>query len=204
MIDTYYIGGSPCSGKSTVAEKIAEQNGWYYFKVDDFLEKYTELGASRNYEICRKQMELSSEQIWMREPMVQCCEEIRFYEEIADFIEADLKQIKDCTAIITEGAAYLPAIMKKRQVSMNRYISIVPTKEFQVFHYQQREWIPYVLEGCSDMETAFANWMERDALFAEEVKQQCDQEGYLSIVNNGSLSIEEIEHMVFAHFGLEQ
>ena len=43
-INTYYIGGSPCSGKSTVAEIISEKYNLYYFKVDDFLEKYTKMG----------------------------------------------------------------------------------------------------------------------------------------------------------------
>lgn len=34
MTDIYYIGGSPCSGKSTVAEMIAEKYGFHYYKVD--------------------------------------------------------------------------------------------------------------------------------------------------------------------------
>lgn len=37
MIDTYYIGGSPCSGKSTIAEIPSKRYDLYYFKVDDFL-----------------------------------------------------------------------------------------------------------------------------------------------------------------------
>ena len=31
----YYIGGSPCSGKSTVAKVLAAQYGLVYFKSDD-------------------------------------------------------------------------------------------------------------------------------------------------------------------------
>ena len=40
MKEIYYMGGSPCSGKSTAAEILAERYGLYYFKVDDYLEKY--------------------------------------------------------------------------------------------------------------------------------------------------------------------
>ena len=36
MIDTYYIGGSSCAGKSTVAEMLSQKYDLYYFKVDDF------------------------------------------------------------------------------------------------------------------------------------------------------------------------
>lgn len=116
MIDTYYIGGSPCSGKSTVAELIAKKFDLYYFKVDDFLDRYTALGALKNYEICRKQKKLTTEQIWMREPELQCREELQFYEEIFEFVLQDLMINTGKLGIITEDAAYLPSLMKGRNV----------------------------------------------------------------------------------------
>ena len=42
--------------------------------------------------------------------------------------------------IITEGAAYLPELMKQSGVPGSRYISITPTKEFQVTHYRKRDY----------------------------------------------------------------
>lgn len=203
MINTYYIGGSPCSGKSTVAELIAKKFDLYYFKVDDFLDRYTALGALKNYEICRKQKELTTEQIWMREPKLQCKEELQFYEEIFEFVLQDLMISTGKSGMITEGAAYLPSLMKGRNVPENRYLSITPTREFQIFHYSQREWVPFVLEGCSNRQKAFENWMERDVLFAEKVRKQCEQEQYMSIVNDGTYSIEQLADIVAKHFGLE-
>ncbi len=50
--------------------------------------------------------------------------------------------------IITEGAAYTPKIIKK--YGIQEYITIIPTLEFQITHYKEREYVPYVLEGCSD------------------------------------------------------
>ena len=200
-MNTYFIGGSPCSGKSTVAEILAEKYDLYYFKVDDFLEAYTKMGASKGYEICKKQEDMGSEQIWMREPQLQCEEELTFYEEVFEFVMADLEKI-NAKGIITEGAAYLPRLMKKLGVSQDRYLSITPTKEFQVGHYSQREWVPYVLEGCSDKEMAFSNWMERDALFAKEVQRQCVEEEYVSIVNDGNIGVDEMVGMAATYFGL--
>ena len=71
-------------------------------------------------------------------------------------------------------------------------------------HYSQREWVPYVLQDCSDKEKAFENWMERDALFAKDVQRQCEENGYLSLVNNGEIGIDELVKMVETHFGLIQ
>lgn len=203
MIETYYIGGSPCSGKSTLAEMLAHKYNSNYFKVDDYLEEYTKEGALHGHPICMKQLEMNSEQIWMREPSLQCKEELLFYNEIFEYVLRDLKKISSNSAIITEGAAYLPGLMKKYSIPRNRYFSIVPSKEFQIYHYKQREWVPYVLNECKDKEKAFLNWMERDALFALSIYDQCKTEGFSSIINDGSLEIEKLLCILSQHFGLE-
>ncbi len=203
MTKIYWIGGSPCSGKSTIAEILSEKYGLYYFKVDDYLEKYINYGTLSNLEICTKQSKMNAEETWMREAALQCKEELQFYEEIFDFILQDLKAICDGKDILTEGAAYLPILMNKRNIPWNRYLSITPTKDFQINHYIQREWIYSVLDGCSDVQKAFENWMDRDCLFAEEVIKQCVENKYLSFVNNGQIDIKDLVKLVSVHFGLE-
>lgn len=203
MMNIYYIGGSPCSGKSTVAEILSEQYDLYYFKVDDFLDSYTKQGALKGYPVCRKQMELTPDQIWMRDPVLQCREELIYYGEVFEFIVRDLEQIKNINGVITEGAAYVPRLMRDAQIPGNRYISITPTKEFQLFHFRKRTFVPYILRGCSNMEKAFDNWMERDILFAGEVRKQCGETGYTSVINDGSMEIAEMADLVVSHFGLK-
>lgn len=203
-MNIYYIGGSPCSGKSTIAQRISERYGLSYFKVDDHLERYLKAGASGGKPACGRVQAMSPDQIWMREPLVQCEEELLIYREIFESILKDLEQTDCENGIITEGAAYLPELIKSVNVPVDRYISITPSKEFQIFHYSKREWIPYVLEGCSDKKKAFENWMDRDALFAEAVRKQCAEHGYVSVVNDGAEKIEKITDRVIAHFGLER
>ncbi|MBE5801661.1 MAG: hypothetical protein E7319_05165 [Clostridiales bacterium] len=198
----YLIGGSPCSGKSTIAMALSAKYDLHYFKVDDHLDKYIKMGAMDKKKCCTRVEKMTPEQIWMRDPLVQCEEELLIYEEIFDYILADLEKL-DCNAgIITEGAAYLPILAKRQSIPANRYISITPTKEFQVFHYKKREWVPYVLAECSDKAKAFENWMERDALFAKAVQQQCNELGYASLMNHGERSVDELVDSVAAHLGL--
>jgi len=203
MAKIYWIGGSPCSGKSTIAEIISNRYGLYYFKVDDYLEKYTNYGFLLNLEICRKQSIMNSEEIWMREAALQYKEELQFYDEIFDFILQDLETMCEGRDIITEGTAYLPNLMNKKDIAKDRYLAIIPTRNFQINHYIQREWIHSVLDGCSDFQKAFNNWMDRDSLFVEEVIRQCGENRYLSLVNNGKTSIKDLVEIVSAHFSLE-
>lgn len=202
MKNIFYIGGSPCSGKSTIAQIIADKYEFGYFKVDDYLDKYIKLGAKNCYDVCKKQCEFSSEEIWMRDSNIQCKEELVFYEEIFDFVINDLKKVQSKNGIITEGAAYLPNLMKMFNVQNDRYISIIPTEEFQLYHYKQRTWVWGVLEGCKDKNKAFNKWMKRDILFAKEVEERCIREEYNIIINNGDNSIDELVKQVEEQFKL--
>lgn len=201
MMNTYYIGGSPCAGKSTVAEILSRKYNLYYFKVDDFLDEYTKLGAQKGYPICKKTVTLTPEQIWMREPALQCMEKFEFYKEVFEYVLADIKKLYCENGIITEGAAYVPDLMKQSGVPCSRYLSITPAKEFQISHFRKREFVPYILEGCRDKEKAFCNWMDRDVLFAKEVQRQCEENKYLSIINDGGVGVDELVNRVAAHFG---
>lgn len=194
-----FIGGSPCSGKSTVAERISNEYGAYYFKVDDFLQKFIVMGAKKEYPTCKHIADMSYNEIWMRDPLIQCEEEFRIYEEISEFIFDYLEKI-DADFIITEGAAFTPGIMKK--YSPKYYVSLVPTPEFQIYHYKKREWIKYVLKDCSNKDIAFDNWMNRDILFAKQVKAECDDDGFVCIINDGKKSEDEMYCIIKKYLNL--
>lgn len=198
----YVIGGSPCSGKSTVAEALSRRFGLRYVKVDDSLDRYLRMAADAGKPCCARAVAMTPDEIWMRDPQVQCDEELAIYEEISEYVLADLQREAEGQDVITEGAAWLPVLAGRFGIPHERYISLTPDKAFQVRHYSQREWVPHVLEGCTDRAAAFANWMERDALFAKAVQQQCAAAGYVSVVNGGDVSVDELTARIASHFGL--
>lgn len=198
-MDIYYIGGSPCSGKSTVAEALAERYGLTHFKVDDHLEEFTARGAEMGLPVCQQILRMTADETWMRPPAVQCQEELDYYAEIAPFVAKKLHQLP-ASRVIAEGAAFLPGLMQG--VSPTRYIAIIPSREFQFSRYRQRPWVPHVLRECTDQAAAFANWMERDALFAESIREQCVKSGFTCLLTDGSVSPEARLDQVAAHFCL--
>lgn len=195
----YYIGGSPCSGKSTVAEALAEQYELAYFKVDEHLDDFISRGVAAGLPVCQRIRHMSADETWLRPPQVQCQEEFDFYAEIAPFVTEKLAAL-NAPHVITEGAAFLPCLAKDAA----HYIAITPSWEFQVSRYRERPWVPHVLRECSDKELAFANWMERDALFAEEVRRQCTQFRLPHILTDGSVSPEECLCQVASLFHLDE
>ena len=60
----YVLGGSPCSGKSTIAEKLSKRFGWGYYKVDDYeREHLRRCRPDRHPTMCRY-AEMSWDEIW--------------------------------------------------------------------------------------------------------------------------------------------
>ncbi len=196
--DVYFVGGSPCSGKSTIVEMISNKNDFYYFKVDDFLEKYIKLAALDHKPICTKVSNMTSDEIWMRNPLIQSEEEFEIYNEMFEFIISDIKSIKTKKTVIAEGAAFTPEFAKK--YALKKYIAIIPTKDFQLFHYQKRPWINEILKDCQDKEKAFNNWMERDSIFANAVYKQCIDNCYDVIINDGRKTIDQMLKQVEEYF----
>jgi len=204
MENIYWIGGSPCSGKSTIAEMIAQRLGMDYFKLDDLLDDLIAQAAQTGGIACREVSSMTPEQIWMRDPKEQCREEFAIYREIFPFATEKLSAAADRRPIITEGAGWLPGLMQSIGTERSRYFCLVPSREFQMAEYSKRPWIEYVLEGCSDRKAAFANWMERDALFALQAAEDARKLGYPVMVNDGTVDIEEMYRVITAHFGLTE
>lgn len=203
MSQIYFIGGSPCSGKSTAAEALTNKYGFHYFKVDDYLDDYTANAAARGAPICSTLSRLTQDEIWMRSPALQNEEELEFYHEIFDLVMSDIEKLRNGeTDIVAEGAAFLPELMKALGIDARHYIAVIPTKDFQLSRYRARPLISQVLEGCTDKDAAFYNWMERDALFASSVKARCIAEGYSFTVTDDHSTKEETLKIIENNFNL--
>jgi len=203
MKEIYYIGGSPCSGKSTIAEMLAIEYGFAYYKLDDYLWTYMEQAATDGKPLSTLQLAMNFEQMWMRSPGLQAQEELGLYEELLPYALRDMGERGFEKPVVAEGAGFIPALLARDNISYNRYVCIVPTEDFQRENYSKREWIGEYLTGCKDPDAAFDNWMSRDALFAKEVLRQARDYGYHSIVVDGKQSIEENYSAVVRAFELD-
>ena len=101
-----------------------------------------------------------------------------------------------------EGAGLLPHLVKELEYPASSYLCLTPTADFQKKHYKQREWVPYVLEGTSNPEQAFENWMQRDILFAQMVRKEAMKLGYSSLMTDGRQSEKQTAEEIARIFKL--
>ena len=186
----YMIGGSPCSGKSTLASLLARKYDLLHIKLDDLVDEMMSQASVDSRPICLLRQDRNPEQIWMRNPEEMADEEWRFYEEIFPYVRSYLIKNQD-RPLLVEGAGLLPHLVKELECPASSYLCLTPTADFQKKHYIQREWVPYVLEGTTNPEQAFENWMQRDILFAQMVRKEAQKLGYPSLMTDGSRSEKE-------------
>lgn len=195
----YMIGGSPCSGKSTLASLLARKYDLLHIKLDDLVDEMMSQASVDSRPICLLRQDRNPEQIWMRNPEEMADEEWRFYEEIFPYVKSCLIKDQD-KALLVEGAGLLPHLIKSLEEPAVSYLCLTPTANFQKKHYKQREWVSYVLEGTSNPEQAFENWMQRDILFAQMVRKEAMELGYPSLIADGSQSekqtVEEVARLL--------
>jgi 2-phosphoglycerate kinase len=198
----YVIGGSPCCGKSTITERLSARLEIQYYKVDDYEFEHLDRCDPEQQPLMARYAQMSWDEIWMRPPTLQVEEEFHYYRERFALILEDLRAYDLSSPILLEGTAYLPELIHRCGVGPGRALYMVPTKEFQLKHYQKRTWIQRILNQCRDPEQAYANWMERDYLFGREILRQAEKFGYRTIEVDGRLGLEEQLEEVRKHFGL--
>jgi adenylate kinase family enzyme len=183
----FWIGGSPCSGKSTIAATLAERYDMALYACDDHVERHTGEAAPETAPMMIHLGRLDTDGLWLRPVGQQVREEITYYAEEFPFIVQDLEmQSQRVSAVIAEGAALMP---------------IVPTPAFQREQYARRAWRHEVLRDCSNPAQGWENWMARDEEFAAYVAAEARRLGYTVITVDGSRSLGQIRAEVEAHFG---
>ncbi len=200
--DVYWLGGSPCCGKSTVAGLLARRMGFRLYECDEHLEAYTLRGARQGSALMQRYLDKSADATWLRPVDRLTADEFAFYREAADFLAEDIAAFPPGSPLLVEGAAVTPEFAARFSLPLNRYFCMAPTPEFQVAEYEKRQWAKDYMATSSQPEQAFSNWMQRDIRFAEAVLRQAAALGYPVLLTDGSLSVEEVYQTVLQAFGL--
>lgn len=200
----YWMGGSPCAGKSSIAELLAREFGLQIFNVDKaFNQKHRHHLDPRRQPTLHKWVTSPWADLWMQPAEMLLTEAKASYAEHFGLIVADVSAMPSETQILVEGTALLPDRVNSLQVAYNRAIWLVPTEEFQRTYYPSRgDWVNQILAQCRDPDLALQNWMDRDVAFAKWVIDRTQALGYRVVEIDGTSSIEAYAALVAGHFQL--
>ena len=188
--DALWIGGSPCSGKSTVAGIIAASRGIPWYSCDDAFERHAATVEPPAGPTLAKVTAMAVGDRLAQPIGVQVDDVIRAYHEEFPLVVRDIRDVGG--AVVAEGAALLPELLAALGVPPRRAAWIVPTEDFQRLHYRRRSWVHDLLAPVAGAEEAFDRWMSRDAAFARLIAAQARDLGYHVITVDGTATVAEI------------
>ncbi len=201
LSNAYILGGAPCSGKSTLAQMLAERRGLAYYQVDDHQEEHLQRARPQTQPVMCEYRRRDWNNIWMRPAEALLSDLLAFDTERFPFILQDLAGHEADGSLLVEGAAVWPKFLDGFPLARSHVIFMVPTPEFQTAHYQQRPWIRPILEACTDPRQAFEHWMKRDELFGAAVASQAATRGFTTIWVGGDTSVDQLYGQICIQFG---
>lgn len=77
----YVLGGSPCSGKSSIAERLAAEYSLNYYKIDDYEQAHCQRCTAKQQPVLFRYLQLSWNERWMRPVELQVEEEFAIARE---------------------------------------------------------------------------------------------------------------------------
>jgi hypothetical protein len=203
LAHVYWIGGSPCSGKSSIVEHLSAWHSVRSYRADDAFPAHAAQATADAQPQLYRVARMSWDEIWGRPVEVLLQDEIAVYHEEWPMVVEDLLALPDDLPVVAEGAALLPARVQDLLPDPRHAIWIVPTEAFQRGRYARRgAWVDEILAQCTAPEQAFEHWMARDAAYARWVSREARQRGLRVLTVSGARSIEENAAIVDAHFAL--
>ena len=200
LAHVFWMGGSPCSGKSSIAELLSRRHELQYYHCDGAFAEHGRRVTALGQPTFHKLLSMTWDEIWTRPVDIQLREEIAIYREEFDMILDDLLALPTSPPILAEGTALLPDCVNDVLENHNQAIWIVPSESFQREHYPDRgPWVQDILRQCTDPDLAFQNWMDRDVAFARWVTGKATALGMRLLEVNGEHAVAEYAQAVTQH-----
>lgn len=191
-----WIGGSPCSGKSTVAALLAPGRRGSVYSCDEAFDRHAAAVSDAAGPTLKKVTAFGVAQRLAQPLQIQVTDLFRLAREEFPLILDDLGSMTG--PVVAEGSALLPELLATQKVAPDRAVWMIPTREFQRYHYARRQWARALLAGLSDAQGALETWMERDGQFAADVDTQARDLGYRVWTIDGSCPAHELATQITA------
>ena len=202
-----WIGGSPCSGKSSISHTITRIYVFLDYHVDAWSRNHFERRIAAGDPEATAFLNMSIDQRWIERSVETLAQETiaSWTSEFALVIE-DLLALPQNTFIVAEGN-FFPACVAPYLSSEHQAIWLTPTDAFcaqarrrknaELTRRQRRHGV--YAEG-SDPEKRLNNLIARDCLLAHYVREQARQCNLPVYEIDGSRTLEEMTESVERHF----
>lgn len=194
-----WIGGAPDSGKTTLAQILAERHGFQVYHYDQHDPAHHQRLAE-TIPRYRAFLSASLDERWVRpEPGALLHRSLQSFRDRFPVVIEDLFALPREPLILAEGFGLMPELIFPVLSNNRQAIWLVPTAQFKRASMIRRDK-PSFRDQTSDPERARQNLLRRDMLLTEHVKTQAVAYDLKVHEIDGSQSVERVAALVEQHF----
>lgn len=197
MRNLYWVGGSVCSGKSSVVRELERRWGISTYHFDAHEREHLDR-LRRGHQIYERLPESAArpklDGRWLHRPPAEMAERtIRSWSDRFPLVVEDLEALgRD--QIVVEGAGLFPELVQPRMKSKGHGVWLVATPEFLRWARSERGMTAPSL--TSDPARAVDNIIARDILMAQRIRHSAEALALRVITVDGTRSIEETAALI--------
>ena len=199
----YWIGGGSAAGKSTIARRIAAEQGFSVYATDDLMADHAGRSTQEDCALLHQFIKMDMDERWVNRSPKTMLETFPWFQgEAFDFIIQDLVRLPLEAGVIVEGFRLLPHLVKPLLSVPGHAVWLLPTPDFRRAVVERRGGLAWgFLARTSDPERALRNLLERDRMFTEILREETARLGLHTIEVDTSTSEEELTQQVTTVFG---
>ncbi|NUP33484.1 MAG: hypothetical protein HOU01_17490 [Streptomycetaceae bacterium] len=197
-----WIGGGQWSGKSTVAEIIAEEHGLTVYHYD-----YHDARGHQDRRVARRVArgepvaDPTPDQVWVEQsPEEMAAETLAGFPIRFEWALDDLRALFTGRPAIAEGWGLRPELVAPLLDSLRRMVVLVPTEDFRRHQLRTLPRARAFNVRVTDPARAQANRIARDRLIAEDAARNACRLGIRIIEVDGTRAASAVATEVADHF----
>ncbi|MDF2943255.1 MAG: hypothetical protein K0S01_2113 [Herbinix sp.] len=198
----YWIGGSTCAGKSTIANILSENYGFTVYHCDEYLGKHIEKSNAEEHPNLYKLKTLSWGDILSMQEDEYLIWIMDLFSEEYQMILEDLDKQTNDKPVLVEGINLLPKLLKDVIEDGNNAIWLVADDTFYNLHQMQRKELFDRINKCPNPEQALHNYMNFDLSFGKYIKNEAIRLDLKVMVIEDNKDILESVKVISSHFKL--
>jgi 2-phosphoglycerate kinase len=158
----YWIGGSTCAGKTTIANIISEKYSFKVYHCDEYLGKHIDKSNAQEHPNLNRVTKMSWNDILNMSVEEYLNWTIGLFKEEFEMIIEDLSILYDGKPILVEGVGLFPELINNVVFDKDHAIWVVADEKFYKKHQRDRKELFERIKECLNPEKALQNYMDFD------------------------------------------
>jgi 2-phosphoglycerate kinase len=200
----YWIGGGSGAGKSTIARRIAAQQGLRVYPTDDVMADHARQSSRENCPLLHSFMAMNMDERWVNRSPKTMLETFHWFRgEGFNLIIEDCLRLPREPGVIVEGFRLLAHLVNPLLSAPSRAVWLLPTPEFRQAAVESRGRAAWgFLAKTTDPERALRNLLERDRMFTDILREETTRLGLPAIEVDTTTTEDDLAKRVTDVFGL--